>query len=69
MKYGQKQPLIKDVFKVQQLFVEVYNKKLRTILGRGWWGEGTQGRVCPHKEEGQVSLWVVLYLAGKNTEV
>ena len=30
----------RSLFKVQQLFVEVYNKQVRTILVRGWWGGG-----------------------------
>ena len=33
----------RSLFKVQQLFVEVYNKQVRTILVRGWWGGGLRG--------------------------
>ena len=33
----------RSLFKVQQLFVEVYNKQVRTILVRGWWGGGPRG--------------------------
>ena len=32
-----------SLFKVQQLFVEVHNKQVRTILVRGWWGGGPRG--------------------------
>ena len=32
-----------SLFKVQQLFVEVHNKQVRTILVRGWWGGEPRG--------------------------
>ena len=32
-----------SLFKVQQLFVEVHNKQVRTILVRRWWGGGPRG--------------------------